>query len=433
MENKANYALIGAFTIAGFLGILGFMMWFAKLNLDKQFAYYDVYFTEVSGLGISSEVSFAGLIVGKVVDLQLSEMPDGAVRVRLEVDENTPVRTNSRASVEITGVTGVANVAITSGSPDTPLLRDASTDAVPVIPANRSALQTLSDQGPEMISRLNTVAEQMTRLLGEQNQTRVGNILDNVERSSANLDKALADVTKATDSIASAANDISGFGSKLQSLGTAAEKTLSIADTSLTQFNQTAQTADTALQSGTAALDEVRDYVAGDLRTLTRDLNQTATGMRDDLARLTDRAGTTMDNLDAALVVGQRTLSSAESAFGAADRVMNTQIEPVATDLRATLARFNEAIGSVTEDIPEITAKLRNAADSADSAFASLRSMLDGARAPVQTFAKEGLPQFTRLASDLRTLSQNVNQLVTTLKRNPSQIITGPKTPEFRR
>ena len=39
METKANYALIGAFMIEGFLGILGFMMWFAKLSLDRQFAY----------------------------------------------------------------------------------------------------------------------------------------------------------------------------------------------------------------------------------------------------------------------------------------------------------------------------------------------------------------------------------------------------------
>lgn len=433
METKANYVLIGAFTIAGFLGMLGFLMWFAKLNLDRQFAYYDIFFTEVSGLGVSSEVTFAGLTVGKVVNMELSDAPGGAVRVRVEVVEDTPVRTDSRAAVEITGVTGVANVAITSGTPVSPLLRDVSPEPVPVIAANRSALQTLSDQGPEMISRLNTVAEQMTRLLGEPNQTRVRNILDNVERSSANLDKALADVTKATDSIASAASDISTFGTRLDSLGTAAESTLAQADTALAQFNETAKRADVALEAGTATLNEVRDYVAGDLRGLTRDLDQTATGLRADLTRLAERAGTTMDHLDAALVVGQRTLASADSAFGAADRVMNSQIEPVVTDLRATLARFNEAIGRVTEDIPDITARLREAAGSADTAFASLRSMLDGARAPVQTFARDGLPQFTRLASDLRALSQNVNQLVSTLRRNPSQILTGPKTPEFRR
>lgn len=117
METKANYVLIGAFTIAGFLGMLLFLMWFAKLQLDRQFAYYDIYFPEVSGLGVSSEVLFAGLSVGKVVDMQLSPSVNGAVRVRVEVAEDTPVRTDSRASIEIQGVTGIANVAITSAGP----------------------------------------------------------------------------------------------------------------------------------------------------------------------------------------------------------------------------------------------------------------------------------------------------------------------------
>ncbi|MTH76672.1 MlaD family protein [Paracoccus aestuariivivens] len=433
METKANFVLIGAFTLLGFLGLLAFLMWFAKIELNQQFATYDIYFTEVSGLGSSSDVMFAGLSVGNVVDMQLASGENGAVRVRVQVSEDTPIRTNSRASIEIQGVTGVSNVAITSGSQDAPLLRNVNPDSIPVIPANRSALQTLSDQGPEMISRLNTVAEQMTRLLSEDNQQRVTNILGNVERSSANLDKALADVTKATEAISVAATDISGFGSRLDSIGAAAQTTLGNADTAMAQFKETAQKADTALGSATATLDEVRDYVSGDLRGLTRNLGETATGLRTDLTRLSDRASGSMDRLDAALEVGNRTLASAERAFDGADRMINTEVGPVAADLRATLARFNEAIGKVTEDIPEITARLRDAASSADSAFSGLQAMLDSARGPVQAFAREGLPQFTNTARDLRSLVQNVNQLVNALKRNPSQIITGPRTPEFRR
>jgi len=433
METKANFVLIGAFTLAGFVGLLAFLMWFAQVQLNRQFAYYDIYFPEVSGLGVSSQVALAGLPVGKVVDMGLSGNVNGAVRVRIEVAEDAPIRTNSRASIEIQGVTGTSNVAITSGTPDAPLLREVNPDEIPTIEANRSALQTLSDQGPEMISRLNTVAEQMTTLLGEENQDRVRNILENVERSSANLDKALADVTSATDSIASAASDISGFGARLESLGAAAETTLGNADTALGRFNETAAKANTALEAGSATLDEVRDYVSTDLRGLTRRLDETATTLQADLSRLTERTGRTMDNLDATLEVGSRTLASAERAFDGADRVINSEIGPVATDFRATLAQLNEAIGRVTEDIPEITARLRDAATSADTAFASLRGMIEGARAPVQAFTRDALPQVTRMTSEMRGLVQNVNQLVTTLRRNPSQIITGPKTPEFRR
>jgi phospholipid/cholesterol/gamma-HCH transport system substrate-binding protein len=433
METKANYVLIGAFTIAGFLGLILFTMWFAKLELNRQFAWYDVYFPEVSGLGVSSEVTFAGLAVGKVVDMALSDGVNGAVRVRIEIAEDTPVRTNSRASVEVQGVTGVANVAITAGSPDAPLLRASQPGGIAIIAANRSAFQTLSDQGPEMVSRLNTVAEQMTKLLGDDNQDRVRNILDNVERSSANLDKALRDVTKATDSIASAASDISAFGDKLESLGVAAQTTLGNADTALARFDETAGKADAALDAGTATLNEVRGYVSGDLHGLTQRLDQTAGALQTDLAQLADRAEKSLDSLDAALQVGQRTLVSAERAFGSADRVMNSNIEPVVADLRVTLGKANGAIDRVVEDLPQITGQLRAASASADAAFASLRGMLDSAHAPVQAFTREGLPQFTRLASDLRGLVGNANALVAALRRNPSQIFSGPNTPEFRR
>ena len=100
METKANYALIGAFTIAGFLGLLGFLMWFAKLQLHQQFAYYESYFPEVAGLSVSSQVLFAGLRVGTVSGIELAPDSPGAVRVTLELDENTPVRVDSRASID---------------------------------------------------------------------------------------------------------------------------------------------------------------------------------------------------------------------------------------------------------------------------------------------------------------------------------------------
>ncbi|WP_347267037.1 MlaD family protein [Paracoccus sp. (in: a-proteobacteria)] len=419
METKANYVLIGAFTIAGFLGLLLFLMWFAKLELNRQFAWYDIYFQEVSGLSPSSDVTFAGLSVGRVAEIRLSGNENGPVRVRIEVAEDTPVRVDSRASVESQAVTGISTVAITAGTPEAPLLREASADPVPVIAANRSALQTLSDQGPEMISRLNTVAEQLTELLGEQNQARVNAILGNVERSSGNLDKSLSDISRATDSIASAAADISEFGTRIGTLGDAAERTLARTDS--------------ALDSGTKALDTVQSYVEADLRPLTRRLGQTADTLQTDLTRLTNRADRSMDSLDKALEIGNRTLAAAERAFDGADRVINTDVGPVMSDLRVTLGKANEAIDQVVVDLPQITGQMRIAAESASAAFGTMNTLLAGISAPVQDFARNGLAQITRLTGDMRDLVGNMNRLVTGLRRNPSQIISGPNVPEFRR
>ncbi len=318
METKANYVLIGAFTLAGFLGILLFLMWFAKLQLNRQFAWYDIYFPEVAGLSVASNVTFSGLSVGKVIEMGLSDRDDGRVWVRVEVREDTPVRTDSTASLVPQGVTGVNNVAITAGSPRQPLLREVAT-GVPEIRARGSVLQALSDEGPQMIERLNTVTQQLTTLLGDENQSRVRNILDNVERSSGNLDKAMSDISAATAAIGKAAGGISDFGDKIKGLGDAAQVTLGNADAALTQLTATTRKADALIESGTRTLETVGGYVAADLTTLTGQLSD-------------------------AMPQTARTLASAERAFDDAAGALETDFGPALNDLRSTLATLNEAV-----------------------------------------------------------------------------------------
>lgn len=420
METRANYLLVGAVTLAGFLGMLAFLMWFAKIELDRQFDYYDVYFPEVSGLSRASQVRFAGLQVGQVLDMQLAEDGSGRVRVRLEVTRDTPVRSDSQASLESQGVTGVTLVGITAGRPDSPLLDTGQ--GVPVIQSTASALQTLSDQGPQIIERLNTVAEQLTVLLGEENQTRVSNILDNIERSSGNLDAAMADISSATGAISETASAIAGFGEHVASLSDSAQTTLNKADAALDQLVQAAGRADETLASATETFDSARVFLDGQLGDLTTQLR----GAAERVGAFADRAMASMDGLDGALASATRT-------FDGANGVIETDIGPVLTDLRTTLTSFGAAVDQVSTDLPQITERLQSAADSADTAFASLRSMLDGASGPVQAFTRDGLVQFTSVARDARTLVENLNQLVTTLRRNPAQVITGPRQPEFRR
>src|SRR6056297_4329602 len=152
METRANYVLIGAFALAGFLGILAFFLWFANIQLDRQFAYYDIHFQSVSGLSEASDVRFSGLPVGQVVDVRLSPENDGTITVRVEVAAETPVRTDSVATLESQGVTGVSFVGIGPGTPDATLLTAQGRGDVPVIAAGRSTLQSLSEDAPELVS-----------------------------------------------------------------------------------------------------------------------------------------------------------------------------------------------------------------------------------------------------------------------------------------
>lgn len=433
METRANYLLIGAFTLAGFLGLLGFLMWFARFEVDRQFDYYDVHFTEVSGLGVASQVRFSGLPVGQVVDMGLSPSGDGTVRVRIEIRQGTPVRTDSTAALEMQGVTGVANIGISAGSPNAPLLRD-TVAGIPEIEASRSILQTLGDQGPQMIERLNTVAEQLTQLLGDENQGRVAAILENVERSSGNLDQAIADVSAATGAIASAAEHIAGFGEQLGGLGDAATATLGRADVALDKFTESAGVFDATLGAATGTLDTVERYIAADLTRLTAQLDDTVAQAGRDFGSLSERAGQSLTQLDGALEGAGSAIDAATRAFDGADRMLNTDIGPVISDLRGTLGTANDAIAQLGRDLPGITDRIGQAADSAARAFGGMNDIVAGASGPFSEFSQEGLPQLTRLSRDLRGLVDNLNQLITGLRRNPSQIITGPQSaPEFRR
>ena len=46
MENRASFFLIGLFVLAGIAGLFGAAIWLAKVEIDKEFNYYDIYFDD---------------------------------------------------------------------------------------------------------------------------------------------------------------------------------------------------------------------------------------------------------------------------------------------------------------------------------------------------------------------------------------------------
>ena len=254
METRANYLLIGAFTLAGFLGLLGFFLWFARVELDRQFDYYDVLFSSVSGMSTASEVRFAGLPVGQVVEVALDPGQSGLVRVRVEVEAGTPVRTSSVATIETLGVTGVTFVAITAGDPADPLLREVSEDPIPDIPSRRSPLQSLTEDAPQILEEILQVSRSVSDLIGPQTQDRVSAILANVEAASGNFDRALRDFSEMTETIASATEDIDRFTGRLEAISETASTTLQRADTTMQQVADLATRAQETLAASDAAL-----------------------------------------------------------------------------------------------------------------------------------------------------------------------------------
>ena len=175
METKANYVLIGAFSIVVTLFILLFALWAAKYSSERGWQDYIVIFNEpVTGLSEGSSVQYNGISVGTVKTLRLAPDDPRRVIANLRVQADTPVKSDTRAKLSITGITGTPFIQLTGGSPNSPSLTDTDRREVPIIQTEASALQNIADTANRLVARLDQV-------LSEENVKRIANTLEHIE------------------------------------------------------------------------------------------------------------------------------------------------------------------------------------------------------------------------------------------------------------
>src|SRR5664279_4465774 len=123
METRANYALIGIFTLAVVAAAFSFVYWFSGAEKPGGRKTYKIVFTgSISGLSNGGWVLFNGVRVGEVTKIDLLPQDPSRVFALIDVDAKVPVRADTKARLEYTGFTGVASVALTGGATDAPPL-----------------------------------------------------------------------------------------------------------------------------------------------------------------------------------------------------------------------------------------------------------------------------------------------------------------------
>jgi phospholipid/cholesterol/gamma-HCH transport system substrate-binding protein len=184
METRANYALIGLFSLAVIFGAFGFAYWFSGASHQQVRKAYIVHFTgSVSGLNNGASVLFNGLKVGEVTELGLMREDPNRVYANISVDARTPVKTDTQARLETGTLTGVAWVALLGGSPEAQPLPDKGViDAVP------SQFQDLVLAAQRLSSKADTFLDRVNKLL-DDNSASLTTSITNIQT----LTGALAD------------------------------------------------------------------------------------------------------------------------------------------------------------------------------------------------------------------------------------------------
>ena len=91
METRANYVLIGSFTLAVIAAAFGFVLWFQSLHTTKQRSPLRVVFEgPASGLRNGGSVNFNGIRIGEVMSVKLDN-PRRVVALAM-VENNAPIR-----------------------------------------------------------------------------------------------------------------------------------------------------------------------------------------------------------------------------------------------------------------------------------------------------------------------------------------------------
>ena len=175
METKANYVLIGAFTIVASVCLLLFALWAAKYSSEKSWREYAVVFNEpVTGLSEGSSVQYNGISVGTVEDLSLAPNDPRQVLALLRLEADVPIKVDTKAKLSQAGLTGSPFIQLTGGNPNSPALVDVDKRDVPVIQTESSALQNIADTASRLVER-------MDQVLSEANVKRVAGTLENIE------------------------------------------------------------------------------------------------------------------------------------------------------------------------------------------------------------------------------------------------------------
>lgn len=187
METKANYVIIGAFTLVCVIAVVLFGLFTAKYAANRDFKQYQVLFEQsVIGLSDGSPVLYNGVNVGRVSELQLNPGDIRQVLATLDIEGSVPVYQDTVATIRLTGLTGTAAILLKGGSPDSALL--ATNKQSPArINAVSSPLNRLLESSEGIVVTANKVLNQLDTVFSDANIARLNSTLSSLEQLSSTL------------------------------------------------------------------------------------------------------------------------------------------------------------------------------------------------------------------------------------------------------
>lgn len=442
METKANYTIVGFFTVLVIVAAFGFVYWMAEYGRGGPMVQLMIRIPgSANGLSVGSPVRFNGIQVGSVIGLYIDrDDPDFSI-AQTQVQEDAPVRSNTKAVLEIQGLTGAAYVELSGGLGGENLFDKARETGKPAaLVADQSSVTNLLATADKIMKRADNAISDIQGFVADARGP-----LTNTVRNAETFSKALADnapgIDKFLRSVSALSDTVNGLSGRLDATLSAAEDLLKSVDRQ--KVNQILTNAETFTQKIADASDKIG--VAVDAFT------QTAKTFNN----FGQSAGQTLNRVDGILasVDPQKITGIVDNVSMAADSVRRSveDVRSVTTTIRDRKPDIDQAVS----DFAQVSAKLNAASNRVDGILVKVDTLLGSddtnslsaqAKATLQSikavadnlnqkigpiadnlskFSSSGLKDIQSLVNDTRQTVRNLDDTINNFDRDPQRLIFG--------
>ena len=445
METRANYIIVGAFTLLAVLAAFAFVYWTAGAGDRGETAELRVRIPgSASGLSRGSAVLFNGVKVGDVRRVYIDVSNPEVAIADAAIDRLTPITGSTQVDVGLAGLTGQANIELRGGNSNEPNLLAVAEEkgTIAVVTANPSAVTNLLETAQSIFRRADAVLDEFegfvtdvrgpltesvenarafTDALGNNAEgidtflASVSSLSETLAGVSGRLDTTLAaaeELIRSVDSqrINAAVGNIETFTGQLATVGDGLDEILAKVDTavdSVVTITGTASETMARVETVVAAVDPaVVTEVIGNFRSASTTVSQVA----EDVRRVSEMVGNRSDDIDRIIADAQQLTERMNIASARVDSVMTRvdeivssgQAQGLITDARTTMQSYQELAG-----------RLSSSSERLDTLLAGLNDLVGSGEAEgMMSQAGETLASYQVLAERLTASSARLDEVL---------------------
>lgn len=447
METRANYAIVGLFTVLVILSAFGFVYWMARVGGGGETVQLIVRIPgSANGLSVGSPVRFNGIPIGAVRQLAIDRSSPNYVIAETEVRADAPIYTDTRASLEIQGLTGAAYIELQGGTPDEAknIIRQAmETDTPAIIEADPSNITNLLATADQILTRANNVVGQIEGFVGEAREP-----LTQTLRNAETFSQALADNADGIDDLLASVSDLS---ETIKSVSGRLDSTLEAAETlvrsvSTEKVDQIVSNIEKVTADAAASSDQIPVVVerlskaAASFESFGEKATRSLDRVDELLAQVDpEKVQQVVDDISVASQDARATISDvrsvAETLSARQDdydqiitdvKQMANRLNAASTRVDGVLAKLDSFLGegdagSLMADARETLASFKAVADNLNRRLGPIADNLE-------SFSGAGLNNITALVQDARRAVERIERSITSIERDPQRLLFGGET-----